>query len=607
MRPQSATITITHAVTAAAGVFAPGHVGELTQYLPFELVDDVLEQTRTVQRRLRDLPSRTGVYFLLALAMFPRLGYVRVWEKLTAGLAGLALPARRRRRCATCAGLLGPEPMRALFEVVAGPLAQPHTPGVRFGGLRTVAFDGLNSLKVPDTDRNRCWMGRIRYRMGWAGYPTLRLMTLAETGTRALICGAIGSAADRVKASLARRLLPLLRPGMLLLLDRGFDADAFLSEVDATGAMLLARAKSTRNPRVLGHLPDGSYLSRLDGLTVRIIEADLTLTGADGSSARDRYRLITTLLDHRRYPAAALIRLYHERWEIESAYLALRHTLLNGHVLRSGDRPGLEQETWALLTLYELLRMAMVTAVETRPGTDPDRASFTAALEAARDQLTAARGICPAGPALPARRHRPRRPGRPAARPPPPLQRPQGQMLHLPLPQPRRRPSCRVHRRHRDRHRHQHPAYRHQAQARRPERTPPVPACDPQAAGHGDHEHRSPPPLERRRTRRAPPGQAPQPPDPARRMDPLRLPHPDRTRNLHTRRTSHTAVTAGQSHQTLNYVALNHEVTPKAPLGSGCREYSYGGFGGGHPHFHPHAPGLTDVGTVRPPASPGLS
>ena len=68
-------------------------------------------------------------------------------------------------------------------------------------------------------------------------------------------------------------------------------------------------------------------------------------------------------------------------------------------MLRSGDRPGVEQELWALLTLYQLLRMAMVTAVETRPGTNPDRASFTTALEAARDQLTAARGICPGGPA----------------------------------------------------------------------------------------------------------------------------------------------------------------------------------------------------------------
>jgi len=40
--------------------------------------------------------------------------------------------------------------------------------------------------------------------------------------------------------------------------------------------MLLARGKSTRNPQVLEHLPDGSCLSRLDGLSVRIIGADLS-------------------------------------------------------------------------------------------------------------------------------------------------------------------------------------------------------------------------------------------------------------------------------------------------------------------------------------------
>ena len=399
MRTQSATATITRVVTVAAGVFAPGHVGELTQYLPFELVDDILEQTRTVQRRLRDLPSRTGVYFLLALGMYPRLGYARVWAKLTAGLAGMAVPCPSEKALRDLRRRLGPAPLKALFEVVAGPLAQPGTPGVRFGGLRTVAFDGCNSLKVPDTSRNRCWLGRIRYRMGFAGYPTLRLMALAETGTRGLLGAALGSAADRDEATVARRLLPLLRPGMLILLDRAFDANAFLGEVAATGALLLARAKSTRHPAVLGHLPDGSYLSHLDGLKVRIIEASVTMTGADGSRVRDGYRLITTLMDHRRFPAAAVVRLYHERWEIESAYFALRHTLLDGHVLRSGDRPGLEQETWALLTLYQLLRMAMVDAVETCPGTDPDRASFTTAMEAAKDQLTAAAGICPDGPA----------------------------------------------------------------------------------------------------------------------------------------------------------------------------------------------------------------
>jgi hypothetical protein len=119
-----------------------------------------------VQRRLRDLPSRVGVYFLLALEMYPRLGYARVRGKLTAGLQGLPVPCPSEKALRDLRRRLGPAPVKALFEVVAGPLAQPGTPGVRFAGLRTVAFDGCNSLKAPDTGRNRWWLGRIRYRMG---------------------------------------------------------------------------------------------------------------------------------------------------------------------------------------------------------------------------------------------------------------------------------------------------------------------------------------------------------------------------------------------------------------------------------------------------------
>ena len=393
---ESATVTVTRSVTAAPGVYAPGHLGELTQYLPFELVDDVLSQTKTVQRRLRDLPSRVGVYFVLALMLFPRLGYARVWRKLTTGLVGLELPNPSEKALRELRRRLGAAPLKALFEVVAGPLGQPHTPGVCYRGMRTVAFDGCSSLRVPDTERNRCWLGRIRYRMGFAGYPTIRLMALIETGTRAVLGATLGSTGDRDEASLARRLLPLLQPSMLVLLDRAFDAARFLNQLHGTGAKFLVRSRSTRRPPVLTHLPDGSFLSNLDGLAVRIINAELTVTGTDGSRVRDRYRLITTLLDHDHHPAAELIRLYHERWEIEIAYLALRHTILNGHVLRSHDRPGLEQEIWALLTLYQLLRMVMVTAVESRPDINPDRASFTTALQAARDQLITADGILPA-------------------------------------------------------------------------------------------------------------------------------------------------------------------------------------------------------------------
>jgi hypothetical protein len=398
LRVQSAILpavtTITRTITVAAGVFAPGHLGELTWQVPFELADAVLEETRTREQRLRDLPSRVGIYFVLALGLFPALGYQNVWAKLTAALDGdgLALPSPSARALRDLRRRIGTAPVKALFEVLAGPAAQLSTPGVTFGRYRTVAFDGCTSIKVPDTARNRSWLGKMKAALGVTGYPAVELMTLVETGTRALIGAVFGPPATG-ETDYARQLLHLLTGDMLVLADRGFDAGAFLAEVAATRAAFLVRLCSTRKLPVLARLDDGSFLSRIGELTVRIIEAHVTVTCADGTAWTGTCRLATTLTDHRRYPAPALIRLYHERWEHEVAYLALRHTLLGGRVLRSQDPAGLRQEIWALLALYQALRRAMVTAAETVPGTDPDRASFTIALETTRQTLAAAAGV----------------------------------------------------------------------------------------------------------------------------------------------------------------------------------------------------------------------
>jgi hypothetical protein len=387
-------VEVRRSVTVAGGVFAPGHLGELTQVIPFELVDAVLAETGRTQRRLRDLPSRVGVYFLLGLALFERAGARLVWRKLVAGLSGLVVSAPSEKALRDLRRRIGAAPLKALFEVLAVPLAQPSTPGVRYRRWRTVAFDGCGSLKVPDGERNRSWLGKLKVRFGLAGYPTLMLMTLAETGTRGLL-GAVFGPSTVGERAYAMRLLPLLGKDMLLLTDRGFDGNDLLAAVVGTGAQVLARCKASRRPPVLARLADGSYLTRIAGLRLRVIEASMTVTGADGSQVTADYRLLTTLLEHRADPAAELVRLYHERWEIESAYYALRHTLLGGRVLRCKDPAGIEQEMWALLVLYQAIRHVMVTAVETRPGTDPDRAGFTTALEAARDSVTTATGILP--------------------------------------------------------------------------------------------------------------------------------------------------------------------------------------------------------------------
>jgi hypothetical protein len=385
-------MSFTRTVTVAAGAFAPGHLGELTRIIPFELADAVLEEARARERRVRLLPSRTGLYFVLALCLFPQAGYLGVWSILTAALDGLGLAVPSQRALRSLRRRVGAAPLRLLFEVLAGPLGRPRTPGVMAGGYRTVSFDGCRTVKVPDTPANRGWLGKMNASLGVTGYPVIQLMTLAETGTRALIGAAFGSPSTG-ELDWARRLLRLLDDTMLVLMDRGFDAGDFLAEVAATRAQFLVRLNATRRPPVLSRLPDGSFTSLIGGVKVRIIAASVTVTCHDGTRYGGEYRLATTLLDHRAHPAGALMSLYHERWEHEVAYLALRHTLLQGRILRSGDPAGLEQEMWALLALYQALRIAITDAVQSVPDADPDRASYQIAVETAQNLVATARNI----------------------------------------------------------------------------------------------------------------------------------------------------------------------------------------------------------------------
>nr|WP_237529032.1 transposase [Streptomyces sp. SID5469] len=178
--------------------------------------------------------------------------------------------------------------------------------------------------------------------------------------------------------------------------DKGFDANAFLAAVHDTGARFLGRLRANRRTPVLSRLTDGSYLSVIGTVPVRVVEAQITVI-YDDCSFTNSYRLVTTLTDARRYPAPALVALYHQRWEHESAYFALRHTITDGRVLRSGDPVGVEQEMWALLALYQALRTVMVEAAESRPGTDPDRCGFTIAIHTARDLVVQAADVIKPG------------------------------------------------------------------------------------------------------------------------------------------------------------------------------------------------------------------
>lgn len=375
----------------AGGVFAPGHLGELTQIIPFEMVDAVVAECGAVQRRVRKLPARVVVYLLLAAALFEPIGYLAVWRKLTAALPPVQVPAITAGALWQARTRLGPTPLRALFDLLRGSIAVPGLCGARWRGLLVCAIDGT-TVEVPDTPAHRARLGRNDNQYATAGYPHIRLVALVACGTRALMDAVFGPATTG-EPTYARQVVRSAGDGMIVLLDRGLSGNALLSAINDTGAAFLVRLSARRNPPLLRRLPDGSFLSTIGGVQVRVIQCQITITTSAGPSRTGTYRLATTLCDHHRYRAVELVELYHQRWEIESTYFEIKKTMLGRRVLRARTLPGITQEIYALLTVYQALRIAIADAALAAPGLDPDRAGFSVAVQAARDQLVQAANV----------------------------------------------------------------------------------------------------------------------------------------------------------------------------------------------------------------------
>lgn len=353
------------------------------------MVDAVLGETGKVQARVRDLPSRVVVYLLLAAGLFAELGYGQVWAKMIAGLGGLKVASPTAGALAQARRRIGPGPLRALFDLLRGPATGPATKGVYWRGLLVTAIDGT-MMCCPDTPANLRRFRRSGGHHGGTGYPMIRLLALVACGTRTIIDATFGTTSAG-ETTYTHNLLRALRRGMIVLADRNFAAQALITAIAGTGAELLIRVKHGRKLPACRRLRDGSYVSRIGPIEVRVICCEITIATSAGQRT-GLYRLVTTILDPD-CPAEQIVRLYHDRWEIETAFLELKQTILGGRVLRARTPTGLDQEIYALLVTYQALRIAISDATIGRPDIDPDRGSFTIALNTARDQLVQAADV----------------------------------------------------------------------------------------------------------------------------------------------------------------------------------------------------------------------
>ena len=366
--------------------------------IPPMAIEQAIAKTKAGEQRRRSLPAQLVVCLVIAMSLWSRDSMRDVLKNLIDGLSEAWVKVGKYWRVPCKSAItqarqrLSPRVMSQLFHQLVRPMASTDTIGAFLNGLRIVVIDGT-CFDVPDSDENARVFGRPNSRPGTqAAFPKVRLVILVEAGTHlifdALMCPyRIG---ERVRAL---KLLRAVKPGMLLMWDRGLHSYAMVQATVATGCDYLGRIPANVKFLVEEPLADGSYLSwiyppaklRRKGcqpIQVRVIE--YTVEHPDKQGEQLTYRLITSLLDIALFPAQLLAGEYHQRWEVENTIDELKvHLVGRKTPIRSLNPREVVQEVYGWLLAHWAVRHLMFTAA-TEANIAPLRLSFTGTLRIIR-------------------------------------------------------------------------------------------------------------------------------------------------------------------------------------------------------------------------------
>jgi hypothetical protein len=287
-------------------------------------------------------------------------------------------------------------------------------------GHRTLLVDGSGTL-APDTPDNRAAFPLNRNQRPGCSLPVPRVLGLFDAVT-GLVAELLAFDLFAHEQSKVPALHPLLRPGDLLVGDRGFCSYAHLAVLWTRGVLACFRLHQSQLVSFRPHRkhydrrrgaerqkaqrgrPRSRWVRRLGRrdqvvrwLKPKAKDGGRRLSRAAFDALPDelevrevRYRVsekgrrtrevtvVTTLLDPVAYPTAAVAELYGLRWRVELNFRALKATMGMGR-LKCQTPDGVLKELAAYCLAYNLVR-AVIARAAARQQTTPDRVSFADAL-----------------------------------------------------------------------------------------------------------------------------------------------------------------------------------------------------------------------------------
>jgi hypothetical protein len=305
-------------------------------------------------------------------------------------------------------------PLKVIITLVAKVVAcaRRTVSGVgAWKGHRTILVDG-SSFSMPDTPALQKQFGQHGQQKKGCGFPTAHLLAIFDAAS-GLVLDLITAPMRTHDMSQVQRLHSQLRPGDVLLADRGFCSYAHLALLvqggwhacfrlhqmqivsfrsrrpHATGKKTRGRPRSrwvrslgpedqivewVRPASPPGWMEASAFSALPRSITVRELRYRVTAPGFRVT----KITLVTTLLDPRTYAAEELAALYKSRWQVENNFRVLK-TTMGLETLRCKSVDGVLKELWMFALVYNLVRMVLLEAAR-RQEVPAERISFVDAL-----------------------------------------------------------------------------------------------------------------------------------------------------------------------------------------------------------------------------------
>jgi hypothetical protein len=356
------------------------------QTLDPQWIDAALQATGTASVRRRKLPAESVVWLVIGMGLLRDRSIEEVVRHLHLVWPGVAPPIRRPHvtggAIVQARDRLGDQPLATLFATTAAQWATASANAHRWRGLAVYGVDG-SRLRIPDSPANDQTFGRPKSGRGRAGYPQVRIVALMVLRSHVL-AGLVIGACGEGEVTLAASLWSKLPEASLTIVDRGFLSYLLFHQIQTQGPNRhwLTRAKKNLQWRVRQRLgPHDGLVDLPVHRNLRRAHPELPAT-LPARAIRYHQRgfrphtLLTSLLDPAAYPAAEIIALYHERWELELGFDEVKtHTLEREETLRSRAPARVRQEIWGLAIGYNLVRLEMAR-VAARAAVAPPRISY---------------------------------------------------------------------------------------------------------------------------------------------------------------------------------------------------------------------------------------